>query len=60
MMCGALASVKEPLGVDIVTMSTPPAPAGYRWVFVPYYVHYRTGKRVYPRKAKCFKFLVKA
>jgi hypothetical protein len=43
------------------TMATPPfpAPPGRRWVFAPWFVHYRTGKRVYPKTAKCFCFLVR-
>jgi hypothetical protein len=36
-----------------------PAPPGYKWVFTPYFVHYRTGKKVYPKKAKAFRFLVR-
>jgi hypothetical protein len=36
-----------------------PAPPGYRWVFTPYYRHYRTGQLVYPKKARFFCFLVK-
>lgn len=42
-------------------MFTPPfpAPAGKRWVFVKSFVHWRSGKRVYPKKAKCFCFLTR-
>ncbi len=35
------------------------APKGFRWVFCPYFVHYRTGKKVYPKKSKYFAFLVR-
>ncbi len=35
------------------------APRGFRWVFCPSFIHYRTGKRVYPKNAKCFVFLVR-
>ena len=35
------------------------APPGYRWVYCPYYVHYITGRRVYPKNAEYFRFLVK-
>jgi len=35
-----------------------PAPRGYRWVFVPKFKHYRTGKvlwaKDYGRKTWCF------
>ena len=36
-----------------------PAPPGYRWVYVPHFRHYRTGKLVFPKNGKCFRFLVK-
>jgi hypothetical protein len=36
-----------------------PAPPGYCWIFCPSYKHYRTGKQVYPKKAKFFRFLVR-
>lgn len=36
-----------------------PAPPGYRWVFTPYFRHYRTGQLVYRKDGKCFCFLVK-
>lgn len=35
------------------------APRGKKWVYVPYFTHWKTGKRVYPRNAKVFRFLVK-
>ena len=34
-------------------------PPGFRQVFCRYFTHYRTGKRVYPKKAKMFCFLVR-
>ncbi len=30
----------------------------FKWVFRPYYIHPKTGKKVYPKKAKVFRFLV--
>ena len=43
-------------------MFKPPftAPTGMRWVFVKRFKHWRSGKWVYPKKAKCFCFLVKS
>jgi hypothetical protein len=42
-------------------MSVPPfpAPAGFAWVFAKSFVHYRSGKRVYPKTADAFCFLVR-
>ena len=42
-------------------MRIPPfkAPPGYRWVFCKWFIHYRTGERVYPKTAECFCFLVR-
>ena len=34
-------------------------PAGFRWVYCRYFVHYRTGKRVYRKNGGCFTFLVR-
>jgi hypothetical protein len=36
-----------------------PAPPGYSWIFAKFFVHYRTGKRVYPKTADSFRFLVR-
>ncbi len=36
-----------------------PAPPGYRWIFRPWFRHWRTGKKVYPKRAKVFAFLVR-
>jgi len=42
-------------------MSIPPFPArpGYRWIFVKSFIHYRTGRRVFPKTASAFCFLVR-
>jgi hypothetical protein len=37
-----------------------PAPPGIRWVVCTFYVHYKTGKRVYPKKSRVFRFLVRS
>lgn len=37
-----------------------PAPPGYKWIFRPYFVHPKTGNRVYPKKGRVFPLLVKA
>ncbi|MEL7484327.1 MAG: hypothetical protein AAFN41_08220 [Planctomycetota bacterium] len=37
-----------------------PAPPGYRWVYCRYFRHWRTGKKVYPKKSEYFRFLVRA
>lgn len=40
--------------------STPfPAPAGYVWIFRPYFTHYITGEKVYRKDGGMFRFLVK-
>lgn len=36
-----------------------PAPPGFRWVYCPFYVHYITKQRVYPKKSRFFRFLVR-
>jgi hypothetical protein len=36
-----------------------PAPAGFRWVFCGSFRHHVTGERVYPKRSKCFCFLVR-
>jgi hypothetical protein len=28
------------------------------YVYCEYFIHYRTGKKVYPKTAKCFKFKI--
>jgi hypothetical protein len=33
---------------------------GYRRVYCRYYVHYITGRRVYPKRARYFTFLVRS
>jgi hypothetical protein len=37
-----------------------PAPRGFRWVFTPYFIHWRSKKRVYRKNGGMFAFLVKA
>lgn len=34
-------------------------PPGYKLVFRPYFVHKKSGKRVYPRNGRVFPLLVK-
>lgn len=36
-----------------------PAPPGFRWVFCPSFRHWRSGKIVYPKRARYFRFLVR-
>ena len=36
-----------------------PAPPGYKWIFRPYFRHWRSGKLVYPKKGRYFRFLVR-
>ncbi|MEM7755667.1 MAG: hypothetical protein AAF297_08535 [Planctomycetota bacterium] len=36
-----------------------PAPPGYRWIFCRYFRHWRSGKKVYPKKSRYFRFLVR-
>jgi hypothetical protein len=42
-------------------MPTPPfkAPPGYRWIYTPYFRHWRTGRRVYRKNGGMFRFLVR-
>ena len=35
------------------------APPGYRWIFCPHIRHWRSGKIVYPKKGRFFRFLVR-
>jgi len=30
-----------------------------RWVFCPYFIHWRTKRKVYPKRSKFFRFLVR-
>jgi hypothetical protein len=34
------------------------APPGKRWVYTKYYTNKYTGRRIYPKNASCFVFLV--
>jgi hypothetical protein len=36
-----------------------PAPPGYRWIFRPYFRHWRSRKLVYRHDGKMFSFLVR-
>lgn len=42
-------------------MDTPPfpAPPGRKWVCCAWFIHWRSKQRVYPKRAKCFYFLVR-
>jgi hypothetical protein len=37
-----------------------PVPPGYKEVFTPYIVHRRTGRRIYPKRARVFRLVVRA
>jgi len=36
-----------------------PVPPGYEWIYRPWITHRKTGKRIYPKRAKFFRLLVK-
>lgn len=36
-----------------------PAPPGFHWVCVPYFIHWRSKKRVYRKDGGYFRFLVR-
>ena len=37
----------------------PELPPGYRWVYCRYYRQRRTGRLIFPKRAKFFRFMVK-
>ena len=55
-----LAGVKSQPQIQEIAMEPPfSAPVGFRWVCCKSFKHYITGKEVFPKKAKCFMFLVR-
>lgn len=42
-----------------MSVALPPAPPGFRWVYCTSFRHWRTGKPVYPKKSRYFRFLVR-
>ena len=52
--------VKEPRRNKAMKKPPFPAPPGKKWVYKKWFIHYITGKKVYPKKAECFCFLVNA
>lgn len=48
---------KEPV---TVTRMRRPAPKGWKWVYTPYFIHYRSKKRVFRKDGGMFCFLVRA
>ena len=46
--------------LELVRKHRKPAPRGYKWVFCPYFIHWRSKKRVYRKDGGMFCFLVRA
>jgi len=46
--------------ISTLVPTVKPAPRGYRWVFTPYFIHWRSKKRVYRKNGGMFCFLVRA
>ena len=60
MMACYMEGVKEPRRNKAMKKPPFPAPPGKKWVYKKWFIHYITGKKVYPKKAECFCFLVNA